>query len=345
MAIFFDAEVTPDALTAFVREVPTPANLAFYSNIGTKSVDDHKVDFSELVHTNRTAKFRAFDGGLPTMARDGGSTSEVSLLPLGNSMNLGEYERLQIQFARTSGTNKAALANAIYNDAENLTSSVYNRLELAWGDVLTDGKLTIDENGYKGEADFGVPTGNIVSAAKSWTDPTAPILDDLLSWQQAYVDSGVGAPGAIRAKLKTIRLMQRNEQLVRAIRGPANVSTSQRVTAQELRDFLASEDLPPLVELPDTSLDVDGVATKVMQDGKVLFTPANLGDLGFTALGVSVTALELVNSKHAEMTFQGAAGLVGIVEKVGPPYRQFTYVDATAMPILSQPKRLFIASV
>jgi hypothetical protein len=260
-------------------------------------------------------------------------------------MNLGEYERLLIQFARTSGTNKAALANAIYNDAENLTNSVYNRLELAWGDVLTDGKLTIDENGYKGEADFGVPTGNIVSAAKSWTDPTAPILDDLLAWQQAYIDSGVGAPGAIRAKLKTIRLMQRNEQIVRLARGPASTSTATRITAQELRDLLASEDLPPLVELPDTSLDVDGVATKVMADAKVLFTPADLGDLGFTALGVSVTALELVNSKKAEMTFQGAAGLVGIVEKVGPPYRQFTYVDATAMPILSQPKRLFIASV
>src|SRR3954463_355654 len=109
MAIFFDAEVTPDALTAFVREVPTPANLAFFNTIPTREVDDHKVDFSELVHTNRTAKFRAFDGNLPTMARDGGSTSEVSLLPLGNSMSLGEYERLQIQFARTSGTNKAAL--------------------------------------------------------------------------------------------------------------------------------------------------------------------------------------------------------------------------------------------
>ncbi|WP_394620943.1 major capsid protein [Lentzea sp. JNUCC 0626] len=157
MAIFFDAEVSPDALTAFVREVPMPANLAISNAFPTRTVDDHKVDFREVVHTNRTAKFRAFDGAISTMGRDGGSEYEVSLLPLSNSINMGEYERLQLQFARTGGTNKAALANAIYNDAQNLVASIRNRIELAWGDVLTDGKLTISENGLTGaagEADF-----------------------------------------------------------------------------------------------------------------------------------------------------------------------------------------------
>ena len=58
MAIFFDAEVTPDALTAFVRELPTPDDLALLPALGYQTVDDHKVDFSELVQTNRVASFR-----------------------------------------------------------------------------------------------------------------------------------------------------------------------------------------------------------------------------------------------------------------------------------------------
>lgn len=352
MAIFFDAEVTPDALTAFVRELPTPDDLAFFNTIGTQLVDDHKVDFSELIETNRVASFRTWDGNFPTIGRDGGSSSEVSLMPLGAQASaLGEYERLQLQFAKTGGTNKAALANAIYNDAEKLTRSIYNRLELAWGDVLTDGILTVRENGIGGDAgiaDFGVDPANKVTAAVAWSDPEAKILDDLIAWNEAYEANGVGAAGAIRMKLKNFRMLARNKQIVGLVNGTQGVR--ERVTLDDVRAVLDAEGLPPVVFLPDTSFHVENATggpadQKVVPDNLVLLTPANLNDLGFTALGVSVTALELVRSKEAEMTFQGAAGLVGIVTKVGPPYRQFTFVDATAMPLLTQPRRLFIARV
>jgi hypothetical protein len=349
MAIFFDAEVTPDALTAFVRELPTPDELAFFNNIGTTFVDDHKVNVSELVETNRVAAFRTWDGNFPTIGRDGASSSEVTLLPLGAQASaLGEYERLQLQFARTGGTNKAALANAIYNDAESLTRSIYNRLELAWGDVLTDGILTITENGIAGNAgilDFGMDPATKVNAGTVWSNIAAPALDDMLAWAEAYEAQGVGAPGAIRMKKKTFRLLTRNTQIISLATDGAPGSKT-RITEDDVRDVLNAEGLPPVVFLPDTSFRAQtGADVKVVPDNLVLLTPANLSDLGFTALGVSVTALELVNSRLAEMTFQGAAGLVGIVEKVGPPYRQYTFVDATAMPILTQPRRLFIARV
>lgn len=348
MAIFFDAEVTPDALTAFVRELPTPDELAFFNSIRTQTVDDHKVNFSELVETNRVATFRAWDGNFQTIGRDSASSSEATLMPLGaQAAALGEYERLQLQFARTGGTNKAALANAIYNDAESLTRSIYNRLELAWGDVLTDGILTVAENGIRGSAgiaDFGMDPASKVTAATAWSSAAAPALDDLLAWAEAYENQGVGAPGAIRMKRKTFRLLTRNTQIISLATEGAGTRT--RITEDAVRDVLNAEGLPPVVFLPDTSFrGQDGADVKVVPDNLVLLTPANLSDIGFTALGVSVTALELVNSNVAELTFQGAAGLVGVVEKVGPPYRQFTFVDATAMPILSQPRRLFIARV
>ena len=354
MAIFCDAEVTPDALTAFVRELPTPDNLAFYNVIGAQLVDDHKVNFSELIETNRVASFHTWDGNFPTLGRDSASSSEATLMPLGvQASALGEYERLQLQFARTSGTNKAALANAIYNDAETLTRSIYNRLELAWGDVLTDGILTVRENGIAGDlgvADFGVDPAHKVNAATAWSDPAALVLDDLIAWVEAYEAEGVGTPGAIRMKQKTFRLLTRNAQIVGLVNG--TTGTRARVTMDDVRAVLDSEGLPPVVFLPDTSFYVENPGAgatvgdqKVVPDNLVLLTPANLGDLGFTAVGVSPTSLELVNSQVAELTFQGAAGLVGVVEKVGPPYRQFTFVDAVAMPILTQPRRLFIARV
>ncbi|WP_394622055.1 major capsid protein [Lentzea sp. JNUCC 0626] len=170
-------------------------------------------------------------------------------------------------------------------------------------------------------------------------------MDDLFAWQETYsATPGAGDPGAIRASRKMIRAMQKNNQLVAAIRGTNNGSYP-RVTVEELRTYLQSEGLPNLAELTDLSLDVDGTPTRVMPDNRVLLTPADLGDLGFTAYGVTATSLELVGSNVAEMTFADAPGIVGVVEKVGPPYRQFTFVDAVAMPVLSQPSRLFVASV
>ena len=57
------------------------------------------------------------------------------------------------------------------------------------------------------------------------------------------------------------------------------------------------------------------------------------------------TALELVDSNLSELTFREAPGIVGVVEKVGPPYRKFTFVDGMALPVLSNAKKLLIADV
>ncbi|HRE02428.1 MAG TPA: major capsid protein, partial [Ilumatobacteraceae bacterium] len=146
--IFFDAPVAPDALTAFVRQVPNTASNALTALFPTRTYDDNEVEWAEITHTNRTARYRSWDGRIHVSERDTGSTAKVKLPPLSSSLNRGEYERLQIEFARTQGTFTEALERAIYNDAANLTGEIYNRMEEGWGDVLTDGKLSIDEDGF-----------------------------------------------------------------------------------------------------------------------------------------------------------------------------------------------------
>lgn len=345
MAIFFDAPVVPDDLTTFVREVPIPPNLALSNLFPVRLVNDNQVDFMEIVHTNRTAKFRSYDGRIHVSNRDTGSQKLVKLPPLSSSLNMGEYERLQLEFTRNGGSNVQALAAAVYNDAQNLTGEIRNRMELAWGDVLTDGKLSINENGLVSEADFGVPAGNIVAPLGAlWsTTATAVVLSDLILWTDAYVALNGFKPGQIRTSQRVIRYMTRNTEIINAIKGAA--ATVNRVSIQELNDLLSSEGLPTLGDPLDGSLDVDGVTTRVTPDDKVFFFPPNIADLGYTAYGLTATALELVNANEAELSFEDAPGIVGVVEKIGPPYRQFTYVDAVGMPILVNAKRLMIADV
>lgn len=345
MAIFFDAPVEPDALTTFIRNIPFDARLGLSALFPVRFVDDNTVDFAEIVRTNRTAKYRAFDGRIHVSERDSGSEKRVRLAPLSSSLSMGEYERLQLEFSRTGGTNTRALASAIYNDAERLTGEVRNRIELAWGDTLTDGKLTINENGLQSEADFGVPAGHVVAPAGAlWTNLTTSVpLTDLSAWVDVYVATNGEQPGSMQTSLRVQRLMQRNKEVIDAVYGSTQGRT--RVTTGELNDLLTSEGLPSMQAAYDSQLNVDGANQRIIADDKVLFLPQTISDLGYTCYGLSATALELVNSNVAEMSFSDAPGIVGVVEKVGPPYRQFTYVDAVGMPILANAKLLLIADV
>jgi hypothetical protein len=344
MAIFLDGPVSPADLTTFVREVPVAADLTFLNSFPTKNLTTNTVDFAEIIKTNRTARFRSFDGRIHVSARDSGSDKRVKLPALSSSKGVGEYERLQLEFARTSGTNMEALAQAVYNDAESLTQEVQNRLELAWGDVLTDGILTINEEGYQGEADFGVPANQKVAPAILWsTTATATALSDYIAWCDVYAATNGSVPAVARTSQRVLRLLQSNAQIVGAVHGSTSGKT--RVNLNELNELFESEGVPTISAIRNKVLDVDGVATTVLADDKILFTPEDLGDLGYTAWGVSATALELVGSNVADISFEEAAGIVGVIEKVGPPYRQFTFVDAVAMPILEQPKLLMIADV
>jgi hypothetical protein len=117
------------------------------------------------------------------------------------------------------------------------------------------------------------------------------------------------------------------------------------LTRPQLDQVLDSRMLPPIGLVYDSSVDVDGVSTRVLPANKVIFYPPAGQELGYTAWGVTATALELVGSNKSEMSFEQAPGIVGVVEKAGPPYRQYTFVDAVGMPVIEQPNLLMVVTV
>ncbi|MEH3135359.1 MAG: major capsid protein [Mycolicibacterium neoaurum] len=346
MAIVFDGPVSPEALTTFIRNVPIPASNALQALFPTRYFDSNRVDWAELVQTNRTAAYRSFDGNIHVSSRDAGSGKFVELIPFSDSLNQGEYERIAREIVRLGGTNRQAQVNAAYNDAERLKGTMDNRIELAWGDVLTDGKLTINEGGFNGEADYGVPANQVTAPAGAlWTDAnqaTAVPLTDLDAWQEVRIANGNARATRMLTSRVRVGVLRRNKQIIDAVYGSTAGRTS--VTIGELNTLLASEDLPTILTY-DSTLNVEGTVTRVIPQDKVALLPEDIGSLGFMAFGLTATALELVGSSKVDMSFGDAQGIVGVVEKVGPPYREFTYVDAVGMPILSNAGLLTIADV
>lgn len=345
MAIVFDGPVTPEALTVFVRQVPTPADQVLNRLLPDRYLNRNTVDFAELTRTNRTARFRAFDGRLHVSERDASVTKQVKLPPLSTSVSTGELERLQLEFARNGGGNTAAIVNAIYDDATNLTREIQARMEQARGDVLTDGKFTLtNEGGLTMEADYGVPAGNFVAPGTLWsTVATATVVQNLRTWVDAYVALNGFRPGGFVTSERVLGYMLQNAEIrtlaSSLIGAPALVGESQ------LSAVLSNFRLPPLLFTYDTKVDVDGVTTSVVPDDRLFLLPPNVSDLGFTAWGVTATALELVNAAAVDLSFEEAPGIVGVVEKSGPPYREWVFCDAVGMPVLANPRLLMVADV
>lgn len=347
MAIVYDGPVLPDDLTVFVREVPLPNLIWLHNLLPDRQVQFNRVDVGLLTKTGRTAKFRAYDGQVHRGQRDAASLTTVKLPPLSDSLSMGELERLQIEFARTGGTNQSAFIDAIYNDGQNLTQNVQRRMELARGDVLTDGKFTLTgEGGLTMEADYGVPAGNLVTAGTLWSDHTnADPLADLVTWMRAYIVLNGYPPAGMTVSFNELMDLQQCAKL--RTQFSSLVGSPSLLSPDQVRSILQTYGLPQIEQVYDSMVDVDGTPTRVVPEGKVIFTPPDPGtNLGYTAWGLSATSLELVNDARAELTFEDAPGIVGIVDKSdAPPFRQTTFVDAVGMPVIENANALMVATV
>lgn len=350
MAIFFDAPVDPVDLTEFVRRVPTPSNLGLQSMFPSTVRDTTKVNFREITKKNRAARFRAPDGRIHVADRDGATDKVVNMLPLSDSRNQGEYETLQLEMARLGGTRTEALANAIYNDAEDLTRYTQNRVELALGDVLTDGKFTpnLHDELAGVEIDFGVPASHLITLAgnQTWTAGNAATADALATLTAAcdqYEVTNGDRPGWAMTSRSVLRALESQVSLINAVYGAQMGRTS--IPMSDLLSTFDNRGIPTDWRTNETKIDVDGVNTRVIPEDLVILGPSNPEDLLEFRYGLTATALELVDSSHVEFGFSQAPGIVGCVVKEGPPLRKFTFVDAIGIPLLKDAKKLMVVKV
>lgn len=343
MAINWDY-IDPVQLTGYVREVPGPRNYTLNQILPDVFIGDIDVAWDIVNRTNRAAMYRSYDAESPLGQRDSFSRARVSLPPISQKTVVGEYERLKLEQIRSGGDNRNRLVEAIYDDADINTNSILARAELARGDVLTDWKFTLNgENGLTLEADFGMPSGHNPVPTNLWSDHDAsdPIAD-LQTWVQKYTDDAGEAPGRMLTSRTVVGHMLMNAK-VRTYLGSLSGSP-QMVTRTQLNSVLDAFELPPIVTY-DTSIDVNGSATRPIPADRVALLPTNPRDLGATFWGVTAEALELAGQQNPGLAFSEAPGLVGVVMRDGDPVRVWTKVAAIVMPVITDPRKLLVADV
>jgi hypothetical protein len=342
---YIDDYITPAELTWYAREVPSPANLLLERFLPHVQINHIEAEIGEVIRTNRAAKFRSWDTPVGIGRRDSIETRRMRIPPLGQKLPVSEQDMLALALARTGGNDRAAMLEEIYNDTDNNVRSIYNRLEIARGDVLMDGKFTLtNEDGLTLEADFGLHADNNVAPTTLWSDAAnAAPLQDLRAWHQAYASINGGRPGYMVCGEAVIAALSNSDEVKQAVSYGGNI-LKPLVTDAELAGVLSANRFAPIIPY-DTVIDWDGTNKRVIDENKVIFLPPNPADLGITAFGVTAHALALMNSTNPQLTFQQAPGIVAVTTREGDPPKVWSMAGATAMPLLKDIRKLMVATV
>ncbi len=262
------------------------------------------------------------------------------LPPISAKVRLSEYDNI-----RSRKVSDPKVRDQIFNDAETVTDSISARMELARGEVIQTGKLTMDTlAGVKtGQViDFGRSAGNSVTAVKLWTDPTADILSDLMSWRDSYLATNGIEPGELLGSRKVWNLMLRNQAVRNQVFPGANQPSV--VTQTLVNELLATQGLPPFT-LYQASVRVDGVARRVLDEGGLAFLPNSQdgsNKLGATQWGPTAESFE---PGYGMVDSEDGPGIVCGVYKSEDPIALWTKAAAVGLPMVVNPDLSFAAKV
>ncbi|TQE28254.1 major capsid protein E [Streptomyces ipomoeae] len=341
--------VTAHDLTAFARAIPTPADFLLTSADGifpTLEVQDVKWRVRDNGRYVNAAKYRAYDASVPFATRAAWETTREGMLPpLGQKLLVGEQEQLLLEASR--GADQDRLIELLYDDVERHVEAIRSRLELAAGDVLTDGKFSlVNENGLTIEVDWGVPAGNMPTVPVLWSDPTSDPIRDELGWIAYLDDLGVPEPEFVLTSRRAYSFLASNNAYRAAYYG--SVSPSSTPTAslnpEQVNVVRGNYGLPP-VRFYKAQVRVDGVQTKVLPEDRWILIPPDRTKWGQAQYGTTVESLVLSRGTNPEITKEDAPGIIITRGTQDDPPQIWTKCAAVAMPVLHTPDAHLVAKV
>jgi hypothetical protein len=300
------------------------------------------------------AEYRAWDTQPPMTGRPGIARKRGEIPPVSRQIPLLEEESLRLRAMQTGTDNP--IIDAIFDDVERMVRAVQGRIELARGDVLTDGIVTINENGVNVAVDFGVPAGHKPTRATTlaWTvanAATAFPIKDLLEWLELYkTDTGVLPRGILMSRALFPALAVNAE--VRAYAQAGAATGPARVNLATIGQIFSEFGIPPLLGLGadltgdpfyDVNVRVNGVVTPVLPEGRVVFVPPADEPVGNTFYGITAEAVRLIERNL--IVAQDAPGVVAVNLQNDNPVQTFTLATAVALPAIVNPELIFTADV
>ncbi|GAA0641193.1 hypothetical protein GCM10009548_01710 [Streptomyces malaysiensis subsp. malaysiensis] len=336
-----------------ITEYATPAELTGYAREALRDREENTLNLNRWLPNDtvndlsyrftrgggglvEAAVFRAYDAESDIGTRSGGARVSGELPPISRKMPVGEYEQIRM---RNVDTQNAEIRDAMESDSVKLVNAIAARIELARGQALFSGAVTIAENNVQASVDFGRASAHSVTASTLWSNTeTATAYDDLQAWLEVYNDTNGSLPAYTLMSRKIYNALRKNKQ-IRELAFAGSASAPGVLTRDGLNAVLGQYDIPP-VEIYDAKVSVAGTATRVTPEDKLLFLPEQGDAAGRTLWGVPVEA----NDPRYGLAGDAAGVAVGGY-KSEDPQTVWTRATAIALPVVAAPDLTFVADV
>lgn len=302
------------------------------------------IEFNMILGTGGlpvTAEVHAFDTETQLASREAIEKGVASLALIKRKIKIAEKEIIKINNPRTDSELTFVLSK-LYNDAEKMTNSVRVRVEAMRMELLSTGKIAINENNVKVTIDYKVPGDNQKEFTWKAAKTDTP-LDDLTALADAVEAKSGSRPTRALTSRKIVKTICNCASVRKAIYG---VNSDRIVTLSVLNELLAQLDLPQI-------LVYEGKYKKETAKGYTTerYFPENViamfGNeiLGETIYGLTAEEVKLIgDGKMEEASILDNKIFVGTYTSIDP-VGEFTKAAATALPTLPHGEELGIATI
>ena len=206
------------------------------------------------------------------------------------------------------------IVNRIFDDETRLLEGAAAQRERMRMMMLTTGMISLSGNGQVYDYDYGVPSGHKITTAKSWSDPTATIIDDIRTLKETIVnDTGVEVTRAICSS-KVLGYMRKNTELKQTIM----VLTDGQgfVSDARIRQFFLDEIGVDIQTNDKRYIDETGTQQRYVADDVFVMFPA--GQLGTTWFGTTPEQSDLMTSGAANVSIVDTGVAITTMQKTDP---------------------------
>jgi len=320
--------------TEAINEVPVEAKY-----IGTRFLPidtTYDIDFNETVLTRQADMADIVDRGAELPLTDGDPMRRVSgeITDIGQSHIVTKKELAALSDKGSDGKRRIA-EKQLLNKAARIKQNIDARIEWLRWQALGTGMLAYNKSGVILGVDFGVPSGNKVTAAIKWGQAGATILADYQKWVLDYVDLNGEAPDVFVTSLKVIYTVLADTNVIKAVKGADN--SYGQITLDQLNAYLRGLMLPPMeaFDATVTYRDVDNGGVRQTQRLLNEKTGVFLKEGG--AIGSQLLGPTVENNMEP--------GIFGRTFQLERPYRQIIEVVAASFPKVMEPELIKIATV
>lgn len=233
-----------------------------------------------------------------------------------------------------------AVVNRIFNDEMELLEGAAAQRERMRMMALTTGTIVMEGNGQVYEYDYGMPDEHKVTVTKSWSDPTAPILEDIRTGKQKILDdTGVTVERAVCSS-KVFGYFRINNEIKASI----NTLTDGAgyISDARIKQFFLDELELTIVTNDKRYKDETGTAQRYIPDDVFTMFPA--GQLGNTWFGTTPEESDLMSSSVANVTITDTGVAVTTVKKADPVNVE-TKVTMICLPDFPTADQVYIIDV